>query len=137
MSDLTRDEQLVRSSKARAAIIGFLNSHEAETPITQDTMLSVVEPLGLTSTELSRMLWRMATDGLILKHPVVHERFKVGYTSIGAPDLSAEPPKRRYTRKVTAKRPTADGAPIDVRVNEREGIITIRYAGMVLSFSKE
>ena len=137
MSDLTRDEQLVRASKARAAIAGFLSRWGTETPVTQDSILSAVEPLGLTPVELGRMLWRMATDGLILKHPVEHERFKVGYTSTSGAIVPAETPKRQYTRKATTKKLTADGAPIDVRVNEREGIITIRYAGMVLSFSKE
>lgn len=134
MSELTRDEQLVRAGKAREAIMGFLSTYgDGVTPITQDAIAPAVAPLGLTPTELGQMLYRMSADGLIAKHDVDgHERYRVGYTSAGTGEVPASKAPRKYTKK-----PSSEGAPIDVRVNEREGIITIRYAGMVLSFSKE
>lgn len=134
MSELSRDEQLVRAGKAREAIMGFLSTYgDGVTPITQDAIHPVVDPLDFTSTELGSLLYRMAADGLIAKHAVDHEHYRVGYTSLaGVSPAEAAEPKRKYTKK-----PSSEGAPIDVRVNEREGIITIRYAGMVLSFSKE
>lgn len=132
MSELSRDEQLVRASKARAAITGFLSQHE-DGPATQDVIFPAVEALGLTPTELGSLMYRMAADGLIVKHEVDHAHYRVGYTSLSGLVTPAES-KRKYTKKPQA---ATEGEPIDVRVNEREGIITIRYAGMVLSFSKE
>lgn len=135
MSELSRDEQLVRAGKAREAVMGFLNTHgDGVTPVTQDVIAPAVASLEVTPVELGQMLYRMAHDGLIAKHAVEHERYRVGYTSNPPEGLRAEAaePKRKYARK-----PATESAPIDVRVNEREGIITIRYAGMVLSFSRE
>lgn len=132
MSELTRDEQLVRAGKAREAIMRFLRG-QGSFVATQEVIAPVVAPLDLTPTELGQMLYRMAADGLIAKHDVEgHERYRVGYTSAGTGEVPASKAPRKYTKK-----PSSEGAPIDVRVNEREGIITIRYAGMVLSFSKE
>lgn len=135
MAELTRDEQLVRASTARAAITGFLSRQVPGVPITQDIIAPAIEDVGYTPQELGAMLYRMAADGLIGKAPAEHPRYHVGYMSTERLDQSeegAEPTRRKYTRKAAT-----EGAPIDVRVNEREGIITIRYAGMVLSFSKE
>lgn len=134
MSELTRDEQLVRASKARAAIVGALVRHPFPAPLTQDEIMPVVESLGYTPAELSNMLYRMAHDGLIVKHDVDHERYKVGYTAPPTAATEEAGTKRKYTKRTPA---ATDGTPIDVRVNEREGTITIRYAGMVISFSKE
>lgn len=132
MSKLSRDEQLVRAGKAREAVMGFLRRHPFPTPVTQDEIIvgASLEPLGYTTTELGNFLYRMAHDGLIEKHDVEHPHYKVGYTSKPAAPEAAAP--RKYVKKTAV-----EGAPIDVRVNEREGIITIRYAGMVISLSKE
>ena len=133
MSELSRDEQLVRAGKAREAIMGFLGQH-AGNMVTQERIFPAVEELDITPVALGQILYRMAHDGLIGKGPVEHPRYKVGYMAKGSGTLRAEAaePKRKYARK-----PATESAPIDVRVNEREGIITIRYAGMVLSFSRE
>lgn len=134
MTELTRDEQLVRASRVRAAIVGFLGRREDSEPATQDTILPVVEPLGITPTDLGAMLYRMAHDGLIVKHDVEHERYRVGYTAVPGAQPEEVRTKRPYTKRAPA---ATEGTPIDVRVNEREGTLTIRYAGMVISFSKE
>lgn len=134
MTELTRDEQLVRASRGRAAIVGFLNQRETPEPATQDSIMTVVESLGYTPTELSNMLYRMADDGLIVKHHVDHERYRVGYTAVSGAGAEEVRTKRPYTKRQPA---VTEGTPIDVRVNDQTGTITIRYAGMVISFSKE
>lgn len=134
MAKLKRDEQLVRASKARAAIVGFLNQQTTPEPVTQDALVGLVEPLGVTPVALGNILYQMAGHGLIAKHAITeHDRYRVGYTAKGVtPAVTEAAAPRKYTKKTAV-----EGAPIDVRVNEREGIITIRYAGMVISLSKE
>lgn len=132
MTKLPRDEQLVRASMAKAAITGFLTQHADEPPLAQDKISDVVSELEMTPAQLGSLLYRMAADGLIVKHDIEHPHYKVGYTCTAALPEPEPRAKRSYTRQSRA-----GDSPIDVRVNEKEGSVTIRYAGMVLTFSRE
>lgn len=132
MSKLSRDAQMVRAGAAKAAITGYLTQHIEEAPIAQDRIMESVSELDMSPSQLGALLYRMADNGLIVKHAIEHPHYKVGYTCTAALPEPEPRAKRSYTRQSRA-----GDSPIDVRVNEKEGSVTIRYAGMVLTFSRE
>lgn len=125
-----RAEQLVRAAKARAQITAFLASQEQ--PATPDIILSgAVSDLDYKVTDLSNFLGRMADQKLITKVEVDHLDYKYGYTSNDALPAEVEPEASPTTKKKSKE------VPIDIRVNERNKSISIRYAGLLITLSKE
>lgn len=137
MAKLSRDKQLVRAAKGRASIIGFLTRHKDAGPVTQNSITEGGGADDYTPQELGAMLYRMAAEGLILKHKIAPNPsgYTIGYTALDATTVSSfgESAKRPRKADLVTK---ATGA-IDVRVNEKAGTITIRYAGLTISFGKE
>lgn len=132
-SKLSRDKQLVRAGHARAAITGYLVAHKGA-PITQDHLMPLVKNLEYTSQELGQLLYRMADDKLIAKHPVEHQDYKVGYTcSEVVPEPVIQP---RKNPKAAQHRKSGDEIPIDLRAN-KDGSITLRVSGLRITVSRE
>ena len=134
MTKLTRDEQMVRAAKARAAITSILSEYRGtKTAGEIYEALHALTSSDLTVGEVGNLLGRMAADGLVVKHEVNRPPYKFGYSETGAASAVPEKkPKQGKPAKVVKKE-----IPIDVQVNEREGSITISYAGLRISFSKK
>jgi hypothetical protein len=76
--------------------------------------------------KLQALMYRMVDSGLLNKIPIEHPDYKYGYA---LPNELPLPPKKSQA--------AASETPIDVRINKRKGSITIRYAGLLITLSKE
>jgi hypothetical protein len=130
---LTRDQQLVRAAKARAIITSHLtNLGYVAAP---DEIFEEVRSLGYSSTEFNAMLYRMADAGLIKKEPVEHPDYEFGY-SCPRELVETMPATHEKKEKAKPQHKVSKEIPIDIRAN-KDGSITVRYAGLLLTVSKE
>ena len=126
---MSRAESLVATAKLRAQITACVEKAEKVL-----TIAEIAERLGFAKGEdvtksLFNLIYRMADNGLLAKVPIDDPDYTYGY----APARSLqEAPERKRPAKEQAKE-----TPIDVRINKRQGSITIRYAGLLITLSKE
>lgn len=136
---LDRNQQLVRAAKARAAITGYLTN--LGTTATPDVIMQAVGDLDFTTSELGSLLYRMANDGLISKKEVEHPDYRFGYscsTAMAEPTPMAQIDRKKEPKeKAVRKHKKADyELPLDLIAN-RDGSITLRFAGLRLTVSRE
>ena len=124
-----RQDALVRAAHARAQVTACLEKNGVATP---DHIYPVIDKaLAYTMPQLMSLLDRMVDGGLLEKVAVEHPDYKKGYrVALGAGSSAPQEHKPRQ-KKVT------EVADVDIKVNKRTGGLTITYAGLRLTISKE
>ena len=116
-----RKDELVEAAKMRAKVLAIVGNIGGIV-----TFNFIAEQFdGKDRAKLQALIYRMVDAGLLHKVPVQHPDYKYGYTlptELPTPQKKAAP---------------ATEVPIDVRINKRKGSITIRYAGLLITLSKE
>ena len=124
---MSRAIELVAAAKLRAQITACVA--QSDHILTIDEIASSIKMVDNEQNKkrLFALVYRMADSGLIAKVPIEHPDYTYGY----APSDSVF---GKEPIKPTAK---SKDIPIDVRINKRQGSITIRYAGLLITLSKE
>ena len=128
---MDRDQQMVLAAKARAQIVAYLNGVKRVATTTE--LFEHIRVDTYDKAKLGGLLSRMAQEpeGFITKVLTPKDPdHKLGYTMRNG-HISI------IKKEVSKERKKKEDVPIEVHVNEKDGSLTIRFGGMLITFSKD